>query len=133
MDKKQKQMIGIGATVVVVIILILAFSGGDSSVSSSNKVVPATLNEKQKYAMFSAEVACELVKVMDGMDENNMEGFIQQTITITEEAADKYSYTLSEIESKRIEYLNDAEFQRLAQDYVFDICPEIATQTQLQQ
>jgi len=134
MNKKQKQMIGIGAAVlIVVVILIVAFSGGNSS-SSAGKGLPnpSTLSEKEKYAMFSAEVACDLVDVMKNMDEENMEGFIQETLRISEEAADKYGYTLSEIEAKRVQYENDEEFRTLAIDYVMDICPEIAAEAQIQ-
>jgi hypothetical protein len=123
-------MVGIGAAVVVVIILIVAFSGGEKS--SAGSVNPATLNEKEKYAMFSAEVACDLVDVMRNMDEENMNSFIQETLRISEEAADKYGYTLSEVEAKRVQYENDEEFRTLATGYVMDICPEIAAEAQIQ-
>ena len=129
MNKKQKQLIGIVAAVVVVVILIIVFFGKGSSNISTNKINLATLNEKEKYAMFEAEFACKLMSMRD----NNYEDFdgsefIQQTLQAIDEVNEKYDYTMSEIEANRVKYATDTEFQELARDYAFEICPEIASE-----
>lgn len=133
MNKKQKQIIGISTAVLIIIILTVAFYGKGSSSAFNENVNLATLNEKEKYAMFSAEVACELIEIIQNLDENNTEPLIQETLKINQEAANKYGYTLSEVETKRIQYAADAKFQSLAQEYILNLCPEILTEAQLQE
>jgi len=126
MNKKQKKMIGIGAAIAIVLILIVVFSGGKSS--SNAGIVPVTLTEKEKYARFEAEVACEMVDILK--DADTSETFMQDTLKVLEDVSAKYGYTMSEIEANKAKYENDAEFQGMARDYVLEICPEIAAEMQ---
>jgi hypothetical protein len=127
MNKKQKQMIGIGAAVlIVVVILVAVFSGGSNSYG-----LPAlsTLSEKEKYAMFEAEVACKLMESMQDIeDSEDVSGFIQGTLQVLDDVNERYGYTISEIEANKMKYATDTEFQNLARDYAFRICPEIANE-----
>ncbi len=126
MDKKKKQLIGIIAAAVVVIILIIVFFGKGSNVSTS-KLNIATLNEKEKYAMFEAEFACRMMESMQEKGELSGTEFVQETLQIIDELNEKYGYTLSEIEANKLKYENDQEFQTMARDYAFEICPKVTS------
>ena len=121
---------------IIILALILGFvifrpSTGTGATITSHTVNDLTLTEKEKYAMFSAEVACELAKVMQEIDEEDMENFIQETVRISEELANKYGYSMSEATSKQMEYAEDKEFQAMARDYTLNICPEIASELEI--
>ena len=98
----------IGAAIVVVILLIVAFSGGESPSSTSTLPNPNTLGDKEKYAMFEAEVACRLMATIGG-GETEPEEFISGTLKVVSEVSDKYGYTIAEVEAKKNEYADIAK------------------------
>ena len=119
----------IGAVIVVVILLGVVFLNSDNSSSmSGNTIKNPVLTEKEKYAKFEAEVACAMVDIVKEADEG--ETFLKDSLKIIQEVSAKYGYTASEIEANKAKYENDEEFQNLAKDYVFEICPEIAFELQ---
>ena len=121
-------MMGVCAAVVIMvaIVLVVILSGGKNS--SGSTVMSITLVEKEKYARFEAEIACEMVDIVKDADAS--ETFIQDTLKILENVSAKYGYTMSEIEANKAKYENDAEVQIMARNYVFEICPEIASEMQ---
>ena len=110
---------------IVVVVLLVAFvaikpSAGTGSIIS----VDQEQVQKDRYAMFEAEVACKLMASISNVEDP--EAFIQGTLQVIDEVNEKYDYTMSEMEANRIKYENDLEFQNLARDYALDICPEVA-------
>jgi len=121
--KKKHLWIIIGSAVVLLLLIILLLSGGKKG---SSGISTLTLSEKEKYAKFEAEVACDLVDVMKNADSTDANTFIQNTLQIIQTNAAKYGYTESEIEANKAKYENDAEFMELAKNYMLEICPEVA-------
>jgi len=123
--KKKHLWIIIASAIALLLLIILLMSSGKEGSSS---VSTLTLSEKEKYAKFEAEVACDLVDIMKDADNTDANTFIQNTLQVVQTNADKYGYTTADIEANKAKYENDAEFMELAKNYMLEICPEVAEQ-----
>ena len=115
---KKKNIILISAVAVVLIVCaVLMFSGDKNGWSSnSDNLNDISLTEKEKYANFEAEFACQLLGINDSTEMMTLlQGF--------ETLATSHGYTAEQVQENINLYRDDAEFRQLAFDSMKRQCP----------
>ncbi|MEK6885509.1 MAG: hypothetical protein AABX17_00925 [Nanoarchaeota archaeon] len=117
MEKKNIILISIIA-VVVIAGAILMFSGNKNgwSSDSGNGLADITLTEKEKYANFEAEFACQLLGANEGSDMMTILGGFEALAT-------KHGYGAEDIQKNAGLYDNDNEFKIIAFESMKRQCP----------
>lgn len=118
-DNKKYLIYG-GISLVILLVILVIFMNGSSQQDSKN-IDPKTLSEKEKYALFEADVTCSLANSKSADD-------VWMAITEIGRIAEKYEYTGQDIENMKTKYTEDLEFQTMALDYIRNMCPEVLEQ-----
>jgi len=111
----------VGAIIFLLIFLVLIFffAGKDSSNGTSistNSVKQIIPTEKQKYADFEAEFACQILGITDDTQ-------MMSILSGFNALASKYGFTSEQVQQNVLKYQNDLEFKQLAFNSMKEQCP----------
>lgn len=135
-------MIKYTTKLVFLLILILLVNGcvtqteNYPSGDNSNQPNIGTLSEKEKFAQYGAEIACESFEFADSMDNlgddpdqiNKIIGDLSDTILSINE---KYGYEMDDVESLQKKYGQDQSYADLVVKIVKTTCPNPGEELQI--
>lgn len=121
--KKEYTYVIIIAVVAFLIIGIILLTSN----KSSNETNIKKLTQEEKYAMFAADLACTLSQEF-GESESLEDAFA--ALAKTEELAEKYDFTITEIQTLGQTYDNNLNTQKLMVEYMQDMCPNLTNELQ---